>query len=115
MDESGENRLYTAIQIKIIERIERQLSPISYFNQSGSQAKMDNESGSVLLGAESQFARPDNRIAICGGSASILRYPRRNVVATNCLLVDTEFTEKSEAEKYEKWKWAMTSQHVKMP
>ena len=112
MDESVENRLYAAIRIEIIESIERQLSPMSYFNQSGSQAKMEYESGSVLLGAESQFAKPDNRIAIC---ASILCYRRRNVVATNCLLVDTEFTEKSEAEKYEKWKWAMTSQHVKMP
>ena len=104
-DKSGENHLHSAVLTEVVETIERQPSHMRYFNQSGSQAKMDNEKlkhSLENLGAESQFAKLENRIAVCRGLASVLSYSRRNVIATNRLLVDTEVTEKYEAE--ERWK-----------
>lgn len=51
------------------------------------------------LGCEGEFAKLDNRLKIRGGSTSVQMLSRKNVIKTNSLLVDSEFTELSDTER----------------
>ena len=51
------------------------------------------------LGAESKFAKLDNRLQVSGGTASIETLSRKDIVATNDFLVDSSFTELSTDEE----------------
>ena len=65
------------------------------------------------LGCESEFAKLDNRLKVCGGTTSIQRISQKNIVTTNAYLVDSEFQSKSEDDRKGEWKWARTSEAVK--
>ena len=45
------------------------------------------------LGCESEFAHLDNRIKVSGGTESVMSMSRKNIIATNGLLVDSAFME----------------------
>ena len=116
-DESGENRLYSAVLTEVIETLERQLSTVPFFKQSCSGVELDEEklknAPITNLGAESAFASLDNRIAVSGGSASITLHSRKTIISTNCFLVNTDFNSKAtEEERRKSWKWARTSNQV---
>ena len=64
------------------------------------------------LGCESEFAKFDNRVKATGGSTSISTLSKKNVVATNRLLV-TEFNNLSGSEKKKEWAWARNSKEAK--
>ena len=66
------------------------------------------------LGCESEFAKFDNRVKICGGSTTVTTLSRKNLVMTNGLLRDSFFTELTCGDKRKKWKWARTSDEVKL-
>ena len=48
-----------------------------------------------------------------GGSNIVQTHSRKNIVMTNKILVDSTFTEQSESERKEQWKWARCSEEVK--
>ena len=64
------------------------------------------------LGCESEFAKLNNRLKICGGTTSVQMLSRKNVVRTNAYLVDLCFLDMSDDDKRQQWKWAQNSQEV---
>ena len=50
---------------------------------------------------------------VSGGTTSIDTLSRKDIVATNALLVDSSFTELSSDEKKKRWKWGRASENVK--
>ena len=44
------------------------------------------------LGCEAEFAKLDNRLKVTGDTLPVETLSRKNVVATNALLVDSSFT-----------------------
>ena len=116
---SGKERLFAAVLDEVIDTINRQLSEMSYFDTDSHADKESTVDENKLnfapltnLGCESEFAKLDNRISMSGGSTTVQTHSRKNVVMTNRLLVDTSFTQQSEAERQERWKWARTSDEV---
>ena len=86
--------------LEVVETVERQLSHMSYFNQSGLWARLRKHAPTTNLRAESEFTKRDDRVAVCGGSANVLCYFRKNSVVTNRLSVDVYFTEKRETKNF---------------
>ncbi|KAK6194846.1 hypothetical protein SNE40_000386 [Patella caerulea] len=64
------------------------------------------------LGCESQFAKLDNRVRYSGGMTCIATHSKKNIVATNGLLVSDQFLAMDDVEKKRKWKWARSSEEV---
>ena len=60
---------------------------------------------------ESQFAKLDNRIKI-SGTTSVMT-SRKNTVATNAYLLDSNLLGMPDEEKRNQWKWARHSNEVK--
>lgn len=95
----------------MIETIERQLSEVPYFRKSENEANLIDEdklqfASLTNLGADSEFAKLDNRIHMSGGSTSIPTHSMKNVVKTNSYLLSPKFTEQDESGRLEQWKWA---------
>ena len=65
------------------------------------------------LGSESEFAKFDNRVRISGGTTSVQSLARKNVVATNAYLVNSEYLDMDIEGKRKCWKWARGSNQVK--
>ena len=51
------------------------------------------------LSCKSEFAKLDNSVSVSGGMTSVSTHSKKNIVATNGLLVDSEFLNKTELEK----------------
>lgn len=65
------------------------------------------------LGCESEFAKFDNRVRASGGSTSIQTHSKKNIIYTNRLLVNSDFTSKSEEDKLQQWSWARKSNETR--
>ena len=91
---------------------------MEYFSDdAGKDMTMDIEKLQLApmtnLGCESEFAKLDNRVRSSGGMTTIKSHSIKNIIATNGLLVDSEFTAMDEQERKRRWKWARTSEPVK--
>ena len=51
------------------------------------------------LGGESEFAKLDNRLKVCGGSTSFQTLSQKNLVVTNAYPVGSYFMDKNGDEK----------------
>ena len=83
--------------------MKRQLSVMDYF-EVGDVASMPDEvklqyAPLTNLGCESEFAKLDNRVRVFGRITSVSTHSKKNIVATNGLLVDSEFLNKTKSEK----------------
>ena len=65
------------------------------------------------LGCESEFLKFDNRVKATCGSTSVSTHSKKNIIATNKLLVTSDFTDKSINEKRVEWAWARKSDEAK--
>ena len=86
-----------------MDTIERQCNQVSYLRNDET---LDKEKKQLLkqapltnLGCESEFAKFDNRVKATGGSTSVSTLSKKNIIATNKLLVTSDFTDKSINEK----------------
>ena len=66
------------------------------------------------LGCESESAKLDNCMKICGGTTSLQILSLKNVVTTNAYLVDSYFMDKDNDEKRRECKWARTSEKTEI-
>ena len=115
---SVKEKLYAAVLDEVIDTVQRQLAQMSFFSEGNDDANAIDEeklkyAPLTNLGCESEFAKLDNRIGMSGGSTTVQTHSRKNIVMTNKLLVDSTFTEQSESERKEQWKWARCSEEVK--
>lgn len=122
VNEDGKKKLLAAVIDEAVESLRRQLSASSFFNAipgcssaSDLQPDMDKLQKAPLtnLGCEGEFAKLDNRLKVTGGSTSVETLSRKNIVATNKLLIDSSFEDRTEFERLEDWKWARTSEETK--
>ena len=93
---------------EVTDTLKRQLSEMDYF-EVGDVVSMPDEvklqyAPVTNLGCESEFAKLDNRVRVSGGIISVSTHSKKNIVATNGLLVDSGFLNKTESEKKLKWK-----------
>ena len=113
---TGKGKLIGAVMEETVETLKRQLNEMDYFDDEVN-SEIDQEKLKFApltnLGCESEFAKLDNRVKISGGSTSIRTHSMKTIVATNRLLVSSDFLEKTDAEKRQQWKWACTSDAVK--
>ena len=113
---TGKGKLIGAVMEETVETLKRQLNEMDYFDDEVN-SEIDQEKLKFApltnLGCESEFAKLDNRVKISGGSTSIRTHSMKTIVATNRLLVSSDFLEKTDAEKRQQWKWARTSDAVK--
>lgn len=118
----GKKRLLAAVIEEIRESLTRQLSAMSFFNTvPGCSSARDvvpdmeklNKAPLTNLGCEGEFAKLDNRLRVSGGTTSVETLSRKNIVATNSLLNEPTFQDRSEQERLEDWKWARSSEETK--
>jgi hypothetical protein len=109
----GKDLLFGAILEEVLDTLDRQLSEMDFFKDPDIDCEKLNLAPLTNLGCESEFAKFDNRVKICGGSTSVTTLSRKNVVMTNGLLRDSSYTELACTDKRKKWKWARTSNEVK--
>lgn len=102
---TGMEKLEATVIDEVIETVERQLSEVSFvWTDKNVDVDALKQAPLTNLGCESEFAKFDNRIRVCGGSTSVSTLSRKNVVVTNGLLVDSRFEGKSLSEKKSSWK-----------
>ena len=118
----GERKLLATVLGEVSESLRRQLSATSFFNtvpgcsaDSDSQPDLDKLRRAPLtnIGCEGEFAKLDNRLKVTGGSTSVETLSRKNIVATNKLLTNSKFDDKTAEERRTDWKWARTSEEAK--
>ena len=106
---TGKEKLIGAVMEETVETLKRQLNEMDYFDDEVN-SEIDQEKLKFApltnLGCESEFAKLDNRVKISGGSTSIRTHSMKTIVATNRLLVSSDFLEKTDVEKRQQWKWA---------
>ena len=66
----------------------------------------------INLGCESEFAKLDNHLKVCGGSTSFQTLSQNNLVVTNAYPVDSYFMDKNGDEK--RMEWARTSEETEI-
>ena len=108
--------LLSSVLDEVVDTVQRQLEEMRYFYEEES---ITEETETKLkhapnLGAETKFAKLNNRLMVSGGTTSIDTLSRKDIVATNALLVDSSFTELSSDEKKKRWKWGRASENVKV-
>ena len=122
---SGKERLLAAVVDEVIDSLHRQLSEMKLFSEipvvpnaegtedmpSPNYSKMEL-APVTNLGCESELARLDNRIKVSGGTESVMSMSRKNIIATNGLLVDSAFMEMTREETKERFKWARKSEQT---
>ena len=113
---NGIEKLKAAILEEVVDTIERQISQVAYLRKDEvSEINKQNLKNAPLtnLGCESEFAKFDNRVKATGGSTSVNTHSKKNIIATNRFLVNTDFSTKSNPEKREQWAWARNSKEAK--
>lgn len=114
---TGKGRLLAAVIDEIMDTLKRQLGQVRYLTaetiDEATATKLVNTPLSNL-GCESEFAKLDNRLKVCGGTTSIQTLSQKNVVTTNAYLMDSCFDNKSAFEKRQEWKWARTSRQTEI-
>jgi len=109
-DSTGQERLYGAVLKEVIETVERQLADVPFFIGDTSIDETKLQYAPITnLGAEGEFAKLDNRIAISGGTTSVKCHGQKNIISTNRLLVDPSFQRLTTEDRTREWKWARTS------
>ena len=116
--DNEEELLLSSVLDEVVDTVQRQLEEMRYFYEEES---ITEETETKLkhapltnLGAETKFAKLNNRLMVSGGTTSIDTLSRKDIVATNALLVDSSFTELSSDEKKKRWKWGRASENVKV-
>ena len=116
--DNEEELLLSSVLDEVVDTVQRQLEEMRYFYEEES---ITEETETELkhapltnLGAETKFAKLNNRLMVSGGTTSIDTRSRKDIVATNALLVDSSFTELSSDEKKKRWKWGRASENVKV-
>ena len=110
-----EDLLYNEVLGEVIETVQRQLSEMSFFTDEnpGMSSEKLKYAPITNLGCESEFAKLDNRLKITGGTTPLDVLSRKNIISTNALLGDSNFTQLSTDEKKKEWKWGRNSEEVK--
>ena len=108
---NGKGKLISRVLYEVTDKLKRQLSEMEYFAMSD-YATMPDDYPEKLpyapltnLGCESEFAKLDNKVKFSDGMTKVSIHSKKNIVATNGLLVDTEFLNKRESEKRMIWTW----------
>lgn len=114
---TGKGKLIGRVLDEVTDTLKRQLSEMDYF-EVGDVVSMPDEvklqyAPLTNLGCESEFAKLDNRVRVSGGMTSVSTHSKKNIVATNGLLVDSGFLNKTESEKKLKWKWGRNSKETR--
>ena len=111
---NGLEKLEASCLGEVITSVERQINMVPYFkNEENSVDVIKLECAPLTnLGCESEFAKFDYRVKVSGGSTSIQTHSKKNIVATNGLLIDSSFENMSEEGKMQEWSWARRSKET---
>ena len=99
---TSKGRLIVVIISEILDTLERQLGEMKFFKAETTDRTLEAKMIHAFLtnlGCESEFAKLDNCLKVCGGAASLQTLPEKNVVTTNAYLVDSYFMDKNDDEK----------------
>ena len=117
---NGKDCLYSAMLKETSETLRRQLSAMPFFYDILEHDQAQNDelpnpnkltyAPLANLGCESEFAWFDNCIKISCGTELVQSIPRKRVICTNALLVDSSFDNLSDKERLDSWKWVRTSE-----
>ena len=117
---NGEDMLMSSVLDEILYTLHRQLGEVAYFDDEVSTTTETVQTEENMkyaplsnLGCEEEFAKLDNRLKVTGGTVPVETLSRKDIVATNALLVDSSFIELSSDERKEQWQWARGSTNVR--
>ena len=96
-------KLEAVVIEEVIDTLERQISEVVYLREGIQVDEALSSAPLTNLGCESEFAKFDNRVKHSGGSTSVQTHSWKTIVVTNGLLVNSDFENKSNPEKKDKW------------